>query len=435
MKVWESMIYQGIDMEDYVKRRLTEITDTDERSFAREALLKGLLPAIQVMEARYRELEDRVRRETEPEDCRYAVQTMVIRQQDYDPSNRTWFPVCEQDVRQGGKTYKRIYFQGGRAERLEFEALGSLTAVDALGGTHRVGIRKTEDYRNAVEALYQIFVYNRIPWSTVNTGDMERFYDLYPLVEQGETENAEKEEAAGQEEDIITQTMEDWSISFGRWENRVCQDAMLLWNIEKFRFRCMKFMVPCLDGKYYEHELELEDQDEDTGYMVEGNEDILSVRYEKGKIIMTSVKETFDNWCAYRFVGRADMDSYGYQGRILGNRKKERFADCLIRRYGQGIHSKTEIFRLVEELDLGGVIRITDCQVQNCEREGSFPADMNWFIREEAFPMETRRILELRFAGQVDGEADVYRMEDMLRYAVSQIQLFLDEYKCVGVLA
>ncbi len=416
MKVWESMIYQGIDMEEYIKQRLTEIADTDERSFAKEALLKGFLPAIRIMEARYRDLENRVRRETEPEDCRYAVQTMVISRQDYDPSNHTWFPVCEQDALQAEKTCRRIYFQGSREERLKFEALGSLTAVDASGGTHRVGIRKTFDYRNAVEALYNIFVYNRIPWSTVNTGDVERFYDLYPLAEQGE---------AGEN---------DWSISFGPWEDRICQDAMLLWNIERFRFRCMKFMVPCLDGKYYEHELELEDQDQDSGYMVEGNEDILSVRYEKGKIIMTSPKETFDNWCAYRFVGQTDLDSYGYQGSILGNRKKERFADCLIRRYGQGIHSKTEIFRLVEELDLGGIIRITDCQVQDHEREDSFPADMNWFIREEAFPMETRRILELRFARQADGEAAVYRMEDMLRYAVSQIQLFLDEYKCVGVL-
>ena len=47
---------QDFDMETYVKQRLAEISDTDERGVAREALLKGLLPAIQIMEERCRKV-------------------------------------------------------------------------------------------------------------------------------------------------------------------------------------------------------------------------------------------------------------------------------------------------------------------------------------------------------------------------------------------
>lgn len=407
------MIKQSFDMDTYIKQRLTEIADNDERSFAKKVLLKGLLPAFETMNERYQELENRVRREVEMKNNRFVVFTMRIRRQDYDPVNQTWFPVCEQDVKEAGIVYRRIFFQGTEKEKRAFESRAYLEATDAEGNIRWVGIRKAEDYRQAVATLYHIFVYNRIPWNTVNTGELERFYELYPLEE--------------------TESMEDWRISYGEWEDRVSEDYIALWNVEKFYFHCMKFMVPCLDGKYYEHELNLEDYDADSGYMVENNEDILNIRYESGKIIMMSPKETFENWCAYRFGGQTDMNSYGYRYRVLGNRKKENFTECLATKYGQGIHTKTEMFRIVEGLDVGRYIKMVDCHIREREQKDSFSADMNWFIGEEIFPMETRRILELQFVRQAEGQKEKCYAEDMLRYAVSQIQLLLDEYKCVGV--
>jgi len=407
------IINQSLDMDTYVKQRIAEISDADERGFAKEVLLKGLLPAFRIMNERYQELEDRVAREVEVKGSRFIVMTTLIRRKDYDPTNNTWFPVCEKDIQKSEPGYRRIFFRGNEKEKRKFEIKRYLNATDTLGNIHRVGIRRAEDYRKAVEALYHIFVYNRIPWNTVNTGDLDRFYEIYPLEE--------------------TESMEDWIISYEEWEDRICTDYIALWNIEKFYFGSMKFMVPCLDGKYYEHELNLENYDADSGYMVENNEDILSIRYESRKIIMTSTKENFEKWCAYRFGSRVDVDSYGYNNKILGNRRKEQFADCLAARYGQGIHSRTEIFRIVESLDVGKYIKLADCRIQEQENEGTCMADMNWFIREEIFPLETRRILELQFIRQNNGEEDYYA-EDMLRYVVSQIQLLLDEYKCVGAL-
>lgn len=406
-----------MDMETYIKHRLTEISDSDEKMFAKEVLLKGLLPIFQTVEERYRDLENRVRREMDVDRNRFAVFTTMIRRQDYDSTNQTWFPVCGKDMEDTGLMYRRIFFRGNEARKREFEKTVTITATDASGAQHRMGVRKASDYRNAVEGLYRLFVYNHIPWSTVNTGILDRFYEIYPMEEVAEGE------------DIL-----EWGISFGEWESYVESDYMALWNIEKFSFQCMKFMVPCLDGKYYEHELDLGDYDPESGYMVEGNEEILSIRYEKDKIIMTSTKETFDCWYAYRFAGQNDMDSYGYRHEILGNRSKETFAECLIGRYGQGIHSRTEICRMAEGLDTEDVLRLVDCGVREREAEGSFAADMNWFIREEIFPMETRRILELHFERKAAEDPEDYHAEDILRYIVSQVQFLLDEYKCVGVL-
>ena len=409
MEYERKMLDQGFDIEAYVKQRIAEISDTDERSVARETLLKGLLPAIQVMEEHYRKLEERVKQEIEIPGSHFSVYTMVVRRQDYDAINRTWFPDFGQDIQEQA-VYKRIYFQGNEEQKRVFEKSKYFLATDLAGNTRKLGIRKSQDYRSAMESLYQLFVYNRIPWRTVNTGDLERFYDVYPL----ETENS----------------MEGWNCSFGEWDELVKQDYVLLWNLEEFTFHCMKFMVPCLDGKYYEHELNLEDYDSESGYMVEGNADILSIRYEKGKILMASSKETFENWRACRFGQHLDMESHGYGNRVLGNAGKVSFADHLTERYGQGIHSRTEVFRIVEGLGVGEWVRLVDCRIREQELTDSYHADMNWFIREELFPMETRRVLELTFEKQ-DGK-ELYYAEDMLRYVISQMQLLLDEYKCVG---
>lgn len=412
---------QNFDIEEYIKQRLSEIRDTDERSFAKEALLKGFLPAMQVMEERYGNLEERIRREIEIPGSRYAVYTTVIHRQDYDAANRTWFPVHEEDVK---GNCMRVYFRGNREEKRIFEEQEIFNAVDAEGRTRRAGIRKTEDYRKAVEELYGLFVYNRVPWHTVNTGDLDRFYDVYPV------ESAVGEDIAGEPED-----MSNWKIDFGKWEELLYKDCVALWNLEYFTFRSMKFMVPFVDGKYYEHELELNDSDPDCGYMVKGNEDILSIRHENGKILMISSKESFENWQAYRFGKRLDTDSYGYRYRVLGNGRQERFADYLAARYGQGIHSRTELFRIAEELDMDNVIRLRDCRVLEKERPDCYPADMNWFLREDLFPMETRKVLELTFEKQVNMAETDGREEDTLRYVISQIQLLFDEYRCVGRLA
>lgn len=401
---------QDFDVEAYVKQRLTEISDTDERSVAKEVLLKGLLPAVKALEERYRSLEERIRREVEIPGSRFAVYTMMIRKQDYDPTNMTWFPVCGEDVQEGARC-RRIYFRGNAKEKRDFEKATCFSAIDKEGNVHPIGIRRSEDYSMAIESLYKLFVYNRIPWQTVNTADLERFYDVYPLEGEGHLEGCE--------------------LSFGEWDGMVDQDRISLWNLERFTFRCMKFMVPCPDGKHYEHELNLEDYDPDSGYMVEGNEDILSIRYENGRIWMTSFQETFEDWGAWRFSGYQDMASHGYRGRVLGNAGKENFAGYLAQRYGQGIHSRTEIYRIVERLGVEEWVRLMDCRIREREADGSFQADMNRFIREEFFPMETRRVLELTFE-RVGGT--VAYAEDMLRYAISQVQLHLDEYKCVGIL-
>lgn len=53
------------DLQQHIRKRLTEIEDLDERKDAREILLEGLVPIFERWEKRYLDLENQIKREIE----------------------------------------------------------------------------------------------------------------------------------------------------------------------------------------------------------------------------------------------------------------------------------------------------------------------------------------------------------------------------------
>lgn len=264
----------------------------------------------ELMEKRYLDLENQIKREIEIPNEKYAVSMTVITQKDYDPINGTLYPVVPALLQEDKEQEKQeampciIYFAGSYQKKAEFEKAADFQGVDDSGKSYTVRVRKAKCYQQALSELYQVFVYNKICWTTVNTGYLDRFYEIDT---DGETDG------------------NGLKIDFGSYEEDIKNDMLLLWNIEKFTFQCRKFMVPCMDEKYYEHELDLKNYDLDSGYMLGINEDVLKVRHEKDKIIMTSLKESFRDWEAYRFIEKTDTSSHGYTCEMLSNSRKSSF--------------------------------------------------------------------------------------------------------------
>lgn len=407
-----------LELEQYIRKRIAEINDLDERKFAKELLVEGLLPVFELIEQRYLELEERIRKETEISDEKYAVFMTVIKQEDYDPINDTLFPVCPDLPEQPRPSAENaeikpyvIYFSGNFQRRKEFEQTGYVCGYDAQGKKHRLAVRRAKCFLDAIEELHQVFVYNRIPWTTVNTGYLDRFYEVY---------SRDGEDISG------------WEIDFEEWKEELGAGMMLLWNIEVFTFQCRNFMMPCMDEKYYEHELDLKNYDPESGYMVGRNEDILKIRYEEKKIIMTSYKETFRNWTAYRFVRHPDRRSRGYGNELLGNARRKSFFQSYLERQEHGIGSRTELFWMIESFADNTHVELWDCRVEETAPPAYLEGDMNPFLGETIFPMDKRKLLVLYFKRK-ETKADF--CEDMVRFFVSQMQMSFCEYKCIGVLA
>ena len=86
------------DFQSYIQERLRDIRDLDERHFAKEVLLNGMGKAIQAMERKYEDLQERVYQEIEPEHNQYEISMTVIDRHHFDPTNHTLFPVREEDL-------------------------------------------------------------------------------------------------------------------------------------------------------------------------------------------------------------------------------------------------------------------------------------------------------------------------------------------------
>ncbi len=269
---------------------------------------------------------------------------------------------------------------------------------------------------------------------------MDKFYDIYlDISPKWLTEGG-----SGEENRPFRYALADVEIDFGMMDAWIQRDVIPLWNIEWIDFDSADFMVPCIDGIYYEHEFLLNDRAEEDGYMIQANEDILEIRHEKNKIVIKSSQEIFERWKALHIIHLPAVRSLDYDAPMLSNHKKESF----IRRYAQKqsvpLMTKADLFRRVMELDIGDFIELQDIEVgemgemnigQEILRENRkiyfAEKEINGFACEELFPMESRRTLLLKFQEKQPGH---YLNGSMVRFVVSQMQLEINEYRCVGVI-
>ena len=93
--------------------------------------------------------------------------------------------------------------------------------------------------------------------------------------------------------------------------------------------------------------------------------------------------------------------------------------------------TKTDLFRRIMELDTGDFIEAAGYEITDCAGESLLAPDMNWFARDELFPMEGRKTLTLKFKEKKPGH---YLNGSMARFVLSQLQMEIGEYRCAGML-
>ncbi len=418
------------DFERYMEERLREIDDLDERKFAKKLLLEGLGKVIQCTEAKYQQLERRVYEELEIEDNQYEAVLTIVKRSHYDPTNGTLFPVSEEDLDEtvlketwsdGSRRWLgSIFLEASDDRQRDFQDRTKFTGTLVKAEENRAAafeILPAMRYREVMEGLYLVFQDNHIPWDTINTGYLDKFYDVFIYIEGTEP---------------APDSLEEVTIDFEEYKEDIRYGLIPLWNLEWVTFDSADFMLPCINGIYYEHEFSLEDKDEKDGYLIQSNEDILEIRHEKNKIVIKSLKETFENWKALHLVQKETVRSLDYNAPLLTNRKRDSF----IRRYAENsrvqLMTKTDLFRRIMELDIRDYIEVVGYEI--CESARDFPntEGMNWFVRDELFPMESRRVLLLKFKERQPGH---YLNGSMVRFVISQMQLEISEYRCVGVIA
>ena len=415
------------DFERYIEERLREIDELDERKFVKKLLLEGLGKVIQCTEAKYQQLERRVYEELEITDNQYEAVLTIVKKNHYDPTNGTLFPVNDEDLDErilreklsdGSRHWLgSIFLEDADDRQREFQDRKSFSGTLVQGEESKAVVFEIEPamrYRDVMGGLYQVFQDNHIPWDTINTGYLDKFYDVFVNSEGAAACNLEEAE-----------------IDFGEFKEEIRYGLIPLWNMEWVTFDSADFMIPCINGIYYEHEFSLVDKDEKDGYLIKANEDILEIRRERKKIVIKSLEETFENWKALHIIQKETVRSLDYNAPLLTNRKRDSF----IRRYAENsrirLMTKIDLFRRIMEIDVRDYIEVVAYEI--CENARDFLSldSMNWFVRDELFPMESRKVLLLKFNERQPGH---YLNSSMVRFVISQMQLEISEYRCVGVI-
>lgn len=416
-----------LNFERYIEMRLKEIDDLDERRQAKEVLWDGLGKIIHCMEKKYQELERRVYKETEvPVGC-YEVISTIIRKEDYDPTNETLFPVCLEDLQEETEGWEiaengiyigTIFLKADEKTARKFENAGDFSGTYGEESVRKAifHVRRAQRYRDRVELLYHAFRDNHVSWETVHSGYLDKFYDVFM-------------ESIGQL-DMLAE-LACIKVNYGEYGEFIRQDIIPLWNVEQISFDSTDFMLPCIDGIYYEHEFDIRDADPKDGYLVVANIDILEIRHEEGKILMKTKEETFEDWQALRIVQKQTEKSLDYIAPLLSNHRKDSYFRRISGETPARLLTKADLFRRVAELDIGEYIEMTGYKL--CNNVADYPKEegMDWFVEDGLFPMESRRVLVLEFAEKSSGH---YLNDSMVRFAVSRIQLEVEEYRCVGVI-
>lgn len=417
---------KSFDYKDYIQRRLKDITDIDERRYAKELLLESLGEMFAWTEAKYKTLEQRIKNDLDNPWEDFNIFMTVVKRSDYDPINNFWHPVCSADIASAKeKKGITVYLMADDAGCQRFFNQGIIEAVDSVSGNrYCYHITKSERYKICMERTYKLFTSNHIPWQTIQLGHLERFFDLVP------------------DKDIPSdaQPVFQWK----DWEAFIHQDIIPLWNMQRKMLQSQEFRHPCIDEVIYEHIYYLGDENNGgDGCLIDAEEDILSIRYENNKVILKTKAETIGDVSICRLHQGDQGNSYGYHYAVLSNHRKDNIAARYLQQSGNFIQTPMELRRKIEELSGSFSIRAASYEIVSSNKEnildkGILEGNMNHFIGTQVFTQDQRSLLVFYF--QKEGQAlcdylnSDYLYESQIRYILSQLQMEFLEYKCVGVL-
>lgn len=425
------------NFEEYIEKRLRDISDLNERKLAKTVLIDCLLKGIEQSEQNYKKLEDRIYHEVENEEKKYAVYMTAIKRDDYDEIDPCFFPVCPEDLQKPSidmlalcealetkKSYPLFsaYLEEERSvcQKLEREKRIFQGKLFTNQDEYLVEfqLQKNPKYNQVIENLYHLFLDNGVPWTTINCGYLDKFF-LIELVRS--------EKIPSQDEKF-----QSIQIEFEELGQSVQYDTLPVWNIETILYNSADFVMPCVNSIHFEHEFPIRSYGLENGFLIESKDEIVEIRREEGKICIITPVETFDKWKAYKVVSKIEKMPLGYNNELLHNVKKDSFTKRYIDKLGVQLQTRAEITRRIHEFNMEKYVRFLGVELVNgAGPEGQILGEMNWFIQDELLDQEGKKTLLLKFQAQ---ESKSYFTEDTINFLISELQRHFGEYRCSGIL-
>jgi hypothetical protein len=280
-------------------------------------------------------------------------------------------------------------------------------------------LRPTKRYMELVEKLYNIFLQNDMPWTTINCSYLNKFFDIR-IVSMPEVPPPR-----------TTIKFEQIHISFEQYDRSIRHGIIPVWNIDIHHVKGDDFPVPALDNINYEYRFDTSKLGSENGFLVDYNSAyILSVRRENDNIIAVSPQQRDLIWDIYRFRKQQDRAVDTYQYPVLSNARRDSFSARLTAMYGVQIKTKAELRGLISSFEASRNIELRTITFAG-EKFSGETYSMNQFIKDELRDPEYRKTLVLGFGAR---SRDYFLTRDNISFLTSQIQMVFPEYNCVGTI-
>ncbi|SNS15220.1 hypothetical protein SAMN05446037_100510 [Anaerovirgula multivorans] len=422
-------------MKEKIYFKINHIENLKDRALLKELLNEVIIPLYEHSEGMYNSLEKRVFDEIEYAQQNYSIYTTIVKKQDFDPIHYFLHPMLEEDIED--KAYDLQYILNTMLEKKEVNMFKIFLKCDYLifkdiltKNTKFKGkiktdkttydayfkVKENKQYWDQVYRLYQIFIRNNIPWSTINAPYISRVADVF-MVEY---------------EDGITkgETIQEVNVDFGEYSKYVEYDIIPVWNIEKLLLESTGFPRPCEDKVNFEHDIPLKGEGAEHGYLIEHeSKDINSIRCGRDTLFITTQTSDLEKWCVLKVIKPKESKLQKYNYELVSNSKKVSFIEKLSGKRVTNIKTKAELIRIINSFEISTYLDFKDIEIVDKEENSRKETyNMNFFILDEVRDSDYGKKMILYFTPKQES----FIIRDLLSFIVSEIQFFYPEYKCEG---
>ena len=422
-------------MRDYIAERIAGMKVPDEHAIIKEALANVFLPLYDESQRKYAALEQRVRDELPLLYDIYTVYSTVLPRRSVDAKHaylsamipsETQEPVISAraliDSLRGGDqpiietVFCEVDYLKCRQIVRDKRILTGLFITSSGRYPFRCQLEPAKRYTDCVETLYNAFLRNDVPWTTVSGAYQNKFFDV-KLISMAEMPTNVNIQAT--------------DISFSPYDDFTRRGLIPVWNVDTYRVNSEAFPEPAEDNINYEYVFETHKLGTENGFLVDFDSGfILSARREKGTFVIVSPRQQGLSWNLYRLRRRQDTDVDVYPYPIISNKRKDDLSALLPIKYGARSATPATMRTMLLSLEPSEYMELTGFRFTSDKLAGD-SYDMNPFIRDEVRDPGFQKTLVLSFKAK---KRDLFINRDLLSFMVSEFQAAYPEYHCVGTL-
>ncbi len=418
----------GFSLEDLIRRELNQIKELEQRKVLKGILERILIPFYEVNQQMYKELEENIKQEIVSEGRKCDIFCTLVKRKDFPLFSKEFSPILKEDLEEpvyewgedGLLKGARVFLGCDYGKIKEITREGKVFSGTIKKGENiysaQFQMKLCEGYREELEHLYQLFLQNNISWKTVFAPYIFKMAEIFLVKVEGLEEISE-----------ITQI----HIDFKEYGKYIHDHVFPIWNIKKHKVGSVGFAMPCEDHKTYKHLLSIEGFPEEDSYFVENTHyEMQNIQKEHTKFYITCNTDEVQEWNIYQICeiekGK-NMRSFVYP--VFHNGQKESFAENLARKNQVVVRTKAELLRLIQSFDCEEYLEFEGYEIRKKNKKENDSYCMNPFLLNEIRHQDMEQVFVLIMRAKRKGD---YFIWDVLSFLVSEIQLRLPEYECIG---